>query len=555
MPISTLNKIQWNENYAEENWIFLNSKTMKLNSLSEEQKSEIIDDLAPPSLHNKRKKQVQLNNYRSKLKKAIKTETNNGNSLCAEFLMKLLSTPPSVDIELTSALATLRPLLNTRANQRLNAVEKFIKAHNILTNEDMIGSSTLCQEIIFKIPEKWEISSDQLSHNDCFNIVRNFVRRILPNHPIKFAVSHTDENLEGTKYCSHIHLFISGKNELTKEFDLRKYELKSLDEYVKQHSLDLENWEHAKRKTKYYQSKARGHVWQEMFLRNCNAYFSHNKLAIEATRAIKTKEYQAQLQEMRAESKRSKSERTYSYYNYLIQQLPILKNEISSTVAEIDCVQVELRELITQKNQTQELNHTELKTLDALKLYISELENKAYKLLEAQSTLDTNIANSEENLSRKQRDYNDLNNAAQLLERKLTKAQQQITEAEAKAYTYLRVNKELETENRRLIQKNQELAVLENIQSEDHSYEPVLKIIKLIDDYYDLKLQKKSEPRLQRAESLVCRIKQAFSSLTNRLQQILVLKYTKAKDQLINNFSLSKSLKTLQTKHLDAIPK
>ncbi|PMG79276.1 hypothetical protein BCU83_13745 [Vibrio breoganii] len=543
MPAAALEKIQWNDEDSHANRIFINDKSQALSDMSELEKSALIDDIAPPAIHNKRQKQTKLSNYRLKLNKVIKSERKTGNNDCADAIAKLINTDIDSELDLEHVLLEITPRLQKRRDQRINAIIKFVKSHNALAGDDRCGSATRCQEIIFKIPAKWSVLNSEFTPDDNYQLVKNFVRRVLPNHPIKFAVTHADENIGGTAQCSHIHVFIDGQNSVTKEYDLRREEFNEIDRYVQENQLDIDEWEHAKKQSKYYLSKARGHLWQEMFLRSCNAYLKHHDKPLLASRALKTQEYEAQLKEMRAESKKPKSERKYSYYNNLKESISELdktmgqkKDKLENTIQEID---VKLSERLIVRSLTEE----EREALANLKKDISELTENITHLSSLKTALDNDYQAKVIEQKRMQESITNTNKALSILAEskaiKMSEIEHLDKEKEDKKQKVNEINLQAE----KVKTEYEEYSKLSQIEPGDKSIKPPLKLIKLIDDYYSERNRAKKNHIDIDLTEMLSKIIDAFKNLVSRLQQILIRKYVKSKDENLGDYELSRALK------------
>ncbi|MEZ9331015.1 hypothetical protein AB4152_18550 [Vibrio breoganii] len=543
MPTAALEKIQWNDEDSYANRIFINDKSLALSDMSELEKSALIDDIAPPAIHNKRQKQTKLSNYRLKLNKAVKSERKAGNNDCADVMAKLIDTDIDSELDLEHVLLEITPHLQKRRDQRINAITKFVKSHNALTGTDRCGSATRCQEIIFKIPEKWSVLNSEFTHDDNYYLVKNFVRRVLPHHSIKFAVTHADENIGGTNLCSHVHVFIDGQNSVTKEFDLRSVEFDEIDRYVKENQFDIDEWEYAKKQNNYYLSKARGRIWQEMFLRSCNAYLKHHNKPLVASRAIRTQEYEAQLKEMRAESKKPKSERKFSYYNNLKESISELDKSIAQKRGELEDTVQQIDAKLSEKLIVHHLTEEEREALKNLKKDTTELTDTITHLSSLNAVMES--------------DYQTKANEHEHMEEKIAKTNKHLsTLGESKAIKISELehlDEEAKAKNRQIREMNlkadelkadhEEYAKLAQLEPGDESIKPPLMLIKLIDDYYSERNRAKKNHIDIDLTEMLSKIIDAFKNLVSRLQQILIRKYVKSKDENLGDYELSRALK------------
>ncbi|WP_123766773.1 hypothetical protein [Vibrio maerlii] len=497
MPVDSMEKIQWDDSLSHLNILFENGKQTPLNEISEDKKCDLIDSLVPPAIHDKRRKQTSLANYSKKMRNAITKERASGNTDTSNALSDLLNTDANEHIDVESTLATFTDSFMTRAKQRLNMIETFIHAHNALISDERCGTNTRYQEIIFKIPEKWEVTSEQFTAEDNYKLVKNFVTRLLPDYPILFATSHADENLYDN-HCPHIHVFIDGKNAKTGKFDIRAAELTALDNYVNQNGLDAEHWNKKKKQQDHGYSRERGRVWQKIFLNAANAYFKNKDIQLEAERALQTKEYEAQLLEMRRESKRRKSDRHYNYHSMLEERSEQLKQEVSDLEKHLSEQVVQL-EMFKQAKEDTKRAYRELKKLEEDKLKINnQINASAQAILEQDKTIKT-------------------------LEREQHALQTSLSATRAHKE---QMEQFLDDGLPKLEQLNstiERLEEAEKVSSNDQSIKPVLLLNKMLKEYYEpVRKQKKEDERL------FTRIVNAFKNLKTKLQRYLVIE--KAKD-------------------------
>lgn len=463
-----------------------------LDEIEEEQKIAIIEELVAPPIHDKRRKQTKLANYTKKLRNAISKEHANGNSTAVSILNELLKVSPISYIDSPKILNELADKLPSRTKQRMKMVETFINAHNALITDERCGSKTRYQEIIFKIPEKWQVKSDEFTAEDNFRLVNNFLSRFLPSHPILFATTHRDENLD-KEHCSHIHVFIDGKNNQSGKFDLREAELNSLDRYVNENNLDADDWNKKKKTKGYVYSQERGRVWQKIFLRAANAYFERKCIPLQAERALKTQEYEKQLLEMRRQSKKPKADRTHNYHT-LIEERSALR------LKELDALEQKLDE---KREQLELLENVQNSVLQA-KGELRELDNT----LLTQKSLITTSAHAIQQQNEIIKNHKDKLSTLQQSLSVLTIEKQQVENYIAKELPLLKQVQE----------EKEMLKEAEKTRPLDPSMKPVILLFKMLSEYFSTFRDKKKND-----ESLSLRIVDAFKALASKFQRKLVL--------------------------------
>ncbi|PMG02635.1 hypothetical protein BCV02_10860 [Vibrio breoganii] len=485
-----LKSIEWNEALKHRNFIYINHQPVPLEELTDAAKEALIKGFSAPVILNKKQKQTQLANYTAKLRQAVRSERKNGNDTAALALEALTIHPRNQRIE-SGIIESIEPLLQVRANQRMEMLNKYINAHNALISSERSGRHVRYQEIIFTIPKKWEVSDDTFSSEDNHKLLSGFIERVLPHHEIKLAVTHGDEQLEHENLCSHIHCFVDGQNSKTKAFDLRLTEEKAIDRFV-ENTLSKEesvHWEECKKKKSYYYSKIRGEYWQAMFLLYANHYFEKRGIDLKAVRVEKTQEQLERNREMRRQAKLPKSERTHNFHTRSLEE----------------------------EQKTKE--HT-LQAEKEHERYLEKVDAEKQRKQEELHTLD--VRNNE---SRQQ----------------LAKTQQDIEQEQAKQ------NAKRDNLLKQCEQQQQRLEELQAQSDDLDTGKTLLKIYTSIDRYVDAK---KADNHF---ESFLKQIVTAFKALNDWALESAVMRYLKVREHEIKDYSLTKELKPIQTEKSNKI--
>ncbi|GAD81296.1 hypothetical protein [Vibrio ezurae] len=513
-----MKSIEWNENLSQCNYLYLDGELKPLNNLSESDKIALIESFNPPKIHNKKQKQTQLANYSAKLKSAIISEKKANNPLVEDAFQKLLDTPRSLPLS-TKIINDIKPLLKKRVKQRINMLYKYIDAHNALTHSERSGQHTRIQEVIFKIPSKWQVSNADVTPEHNVELVHGFLNRILPNHTIKLSVIHGDEQLEHEDLCSHIHCFIDGQNKHTKEFDLRECEERVIQRYVT-NSLSKEEqdfWTNSKNKKNYYHSKLRGEHWQAMFLLYTNYYFKKNEIELKGVRAEKTQKQLEKNKEMRREAKLPKAERSYNFHTRLLEEQQKLLEQKTLLEKEHE----ERKARINNELKTAQFNIEEhKKEIDELKQTIQTTQQEIQQSELSKQKLYQQQQQAKENLNQRTLDIEDKRHQ-----------QRQI----------IAQNKALEQDAIQLQERVEELEMKEVTLDISRS---IAIAFAAIDRYIDAKKGGRHY------ESFWKQTIAAFKALNNRIAESSVMKYLKVHEDEIKDYSLTKELKTIQTPKL-----
>ncbi|PML28915.1 hypothetical protein BCT82_05485 [Vibrio breoganii] len=521
MPIDSLEKIQWDDSLSHLNMLFKDGLATPLNQISEDQKISLIDKLIQPPIHDKRRKQTKRANYAKKIRKTIQTEIANGNQQAVNLLNQLLDHKPQQEIDFQAVLASMEGVFTSRHKQRLNMVEMYITAHNSLTTLEHAGSHTRYQEVVFKIPEKWGVTNDEFNAEQSFGLVRNFLKQLLPDHPILFATTHADENfIEGL--TPHIHVFIDGKNARTKQFDLRARELESIDQYVHTNGLDVDDWITIKKKKDHNHSQGRGRFWQKIFLNATNAYFEYNSISLNAKRAEKTEDYEQQLKDMRRESKRPKAQRSHNYYSLQQEKSQILS-----------------KELLIKEQQVAEADKAVGKKLQQLSLIEQEFE-RASKVSEEAKQHNLNSESRQRQLAEKiQHQQATLDTLNMQTRRRQHEAESLKTKAEKEARSYETEVYKVKMAREELAKTTEQLKEVEHLQAQANPFQSVLELFVLIKDYFVEKKESSHKTGLFHA------IIDGYKALRTKYERKAVYEYTKGHDQNSDNLELRKEMRTI----------
>ncbi|MEZ8775752.1 hypothetical protein [Vibrio sp. 10N.247.310.17] len=222
-------KLEWNEELADSNLIWLGSNILPLNSVSEEERLELLYQFAPqPKIRNQSKLQTQQRQYRLKIKKAIESETSKGNVDAAKFLQDVLNTKGHVSY---SRIEQFKKLPMQRKGQRIKMLETYLNAYNQLQQRPA-ANHVFLQEGIFKVPHRWDVGTDVISVEEYMLFTQKFLDDHFPDYPIRAIIAHDDERSIEVTTGAHTHYFISGQNSQTGKYDLRKTQIRVVNEYI-----------------------------------------------------------------------------------------------------------------------------------------------------------------------------------------------------------------------------------------------------------------------------------------------------------------------------------
>ncbi len=343
----SVKQLEWNPDLRGNNLLYYqNGKLYSLDKqLSDDQKWKVLIDIAPKQkIKNHTKHQTQHRQYRKKLKDAAKAERKRGNELAAECLERIVEVKGAIKKQ---HIQDIHQVGFSRYKQRIGAIRKYVVAHNKLCQHPANANSTVVQEGIFKIPHRWNVTSDDISLKEYILATKTFLETYFPEHPIKAIVGHDDERNENEKTGLHTHYFLSGQNHHTGEYDLRKRQIVVVNEYLAKKGLEGELLPTNKDLTRQ-QSRAFGHYWQCLVQDFMNVQLL-NPNGLHAEFSEETEKKTEQYQYMIRQSKLPKSQRDFSYQTRLIDKLnleiQVLKNERQDESTQLNAISTTLEEL------------------------------------------------------------------------------------------------------------------------------------------------------------------------------------------------------------------
>lgn len=362
-------RIEWLDEFAGDNLLWQPSAGLiALKTLSPDQKLAIIEDVsAPTPVKNKTKKQRVRRQYKAKIKKTILVEQAKGNDLAVSLLEIVLKTANDKRVE-EWILDVFKRLEMSRKDQRVKMLETYIEAHNSLKDCIPNANNVFLQEGIFKIPHRWDITTDIVNTESYITVVKDFLTEYFPDYPIKLIVAHHDERMfekESSDFKdtgAHSHYILSGQNSKTDAFDLNNAQIMVVNDYIKRvgpkaHYLPDDG------KISWTQSIIFGHYFQRLFY----DFFNQNLLepkGLKAEFAEATVETNEQNRRRDKQSKGPISQREYNLNNALseesAQRQQVLKEQNAVLLEEKSVITSETlatkRELSDKKSEMKEVN-------------------------------------------------------------------------------------------------------------------------------------------------------------------------------------------------------
>lgn len=307
-----LNGLQWDESLATNNRIWVNGTNSYLCDWSEESRQELLENMVPkPRLHSQTKLQNRLRNYRLKIKKAIVSEQSKGNHQAARFLQDIVDAEIPLSIKSVERFSQLKM---TRKQQRIKMLESYMKLHCQLYGRPH-SNYTCIQEGIFKVPHQWEVGTDLISLEEYIEFTVDFLTDHFPRYPIQLIVGHDDERSPLQNTGAHVHYYLSGKNSETGDYDLRKAQLKVVNQYlIKQDITQIPE----DRCLSSEETRDLGRYFQQMVFEYANRKLFNPK-GLNAEFAPATEQRSELRKQMNLDAKLPKEERRYQHATHMAE--------------------------------------------------------------------------------------------------------------------------------------------------------------------------------------------------------------------------------------------
>lgn len=313
---------QWHAELTRHNLLWQNRQVQPLDALSINERQTLVDELVPkPALRERKRWQKVRSAYKYKLKDAATKERkyaqrydNPAHIEAADILDMLWQVDPDCEIG-PHWYRALERLTIRRKSQRLNAVSKFIKAHNQLVHEKPTKNVTHLQEGVIKIPAEWQVTHQDITPQEWFEFVERFLTTYFPQYAIKLMVAHDDEREVDEQAGAHIHYYLDGQNSTFGHWDLIKSQIEAVNAFTREQKQETEHPAPLLRencKLTREEMAVYGERYQSMFYDFFNKALAHRK-GLHAKRKPREETQTSEHQEMLKQAKLPKAQRDYQF--------------------------------------------------------------------------------------------------------------------------------------------------------------------------------------------------------------------------------------------------
>lgn len=304
-------ELEFNLDLSDRNFILQNNKLVRLDSLTLEDRQAIVDEIMKSvqndlDIHQDISKlKDDRSKYAHKLKKLLIKEDE---PEAIKTLIKRILEAHNSKL-LPSLIDEVDFIGVRRANDKKNAIGRYVELHNkiiAIGNNSLHKSKTVVQECFFKFPARNNI--DEIKPVDYVRIIYDFHKRYLSDYEIKACVFHGDEvsSLEQIDNGVHPHIFISGKNSKTGQYDLVQAQLDLVNRYLKSKG------EPAKANNSFKASQTIGESYQRLVYEYVNKRLSNFGYGIEASIHEKTEAHKKKLELIAEDAHKAKIMRGFN---------------------------------------------------------------------------------------------------------------------------------------------------------------------------------------------------------------------------------------------------
>ncbi|ENS4969087.1 hypothetical protein ACE1GQ_001303 [Vibrio fluvialis] len=340
---------EWNNELTDKNLIYHNDQIIPLHYLANDRKMELLLDIIPSTrVHNEQKWKTKMYKARCALKKSMDTLSDEGYGSAASLIDVLLTDTRNYisDFDQSWIIREFEECSMSRKQQRVKQIKNYIEAFNLL-NGFAPKAATFTQEGIFKIPQHWKVGTDVISLEEYILFMKKFLTSHFPDYAIKAICGHDDERSVHENVGAHVHYYLSGRNEKTGCYDLRKSQIRAINKYLieKHPTVDLlpEDGD-----LQYKETGAMGSYFQQMFQDYANEHLLNPK-GLHAEFTDDTEKAQERYQHMIRESKLPKNKRSFNFYTKQLEDLVNQVELVSANKSNIAMEQVSLDELEQDK--------------------------------------------------------------------------------------------------------------------------------------------------------------------------------------------------------------
>ena len=325
-------RMEFNIDLKMNNLIVHNNKIIQLETLSKDERQQILNSIVDPAVaiseskHASTVNNSDLSKYSYKLKQLISKNENPEFSL---FLENILKNKDDV-IDKGETLAQLSSFDLTREKQKANCLSTYIDLHNSKIEllkpvpDNFHQKRTVVQEAFWKFPFNQSVKN--IKPADYINTISSFYKEHFPEYPIKLIVFHGDEisSPHDDGLGVHPHIFIDGKNSKTNKYDIIDQEFRMVNKFRVLKGLEPLD----RHDGKYSTAVQLGVDYQEMIYQHVNTKLAKYNYDMTVEVIPDSPEKRARNRLIKKDTSQPKVDRVYSSISRGIEQKERLDNEL-----------------------------------------------------------------------------------------------------------------------------------------------------------------------------------------------------------------------------------
>ena len=324
--------MEFNLELKMNNLIVHNNKIIQLETLSKDERREILNGIVEPAVAISQSKHLStvnnsdLSKYSYKLKQLIQ---KNESPELSSFLESVL-TNKDEPINKGETLAQLEVLTLKRKEQKKSCLSTYIDLHNSKIElskpipDNFHQKRTVVQEAFWKFPFNQNVDNIKPVHY--IRTINSFYKEHFPDYPIKLIVFHGDEisSPHDNGLAVHPHIFIDGKNSKTNKYDIIDQEFKIVNEFRALKGLEPLD----RHDGKYSTSVQLGVDYQEMIYKHVNQKLFEYNYNISVEVIPDSPEKKARNRLIKKDTSQPKIDRVYNSITRGTEQKEKLDNEL-----------------------------------------------------------------------------------------------------------------------------------------------------------------------------------------------------------------------------------
>ena len=376
--------MEFNLDLKMNNLIVHNNKIIQLETLSKDERRDILKSIVEPAVEiSESKHETTVNNrdlskYSYKLKQLIQ---KNESPELSKFLENILDKKETIDKGET--LAQLELLILKRKDQKKSCLSIYIDLHNSKVelsktmHEDFHKKRTVVQEAFWKFPFNQCVDYVKPAHY--INTINSFYREHFPDYPIKLIVFHGDEisSPHDDGLAVHPHIFIDGKNSKTNKYDIIDQEFRVVNKFRALKGLEPLD----RHDGKYSTAVQLGVDYQEIIYKHVNEKLAAYKYDLSVEVIPDSPEKKARNRLIKKDASLPKIDRLYNSINKSIQEVAELELSLKNKAEAKEKLDKELEFALSKNRIYKKENNNLIKENDELTSMIEVNEVKVTSIV------------------------------------------------------------------------------------------------------------------------------------------------------------------------------